>query len=1044
MNWNRRIWTLLLAWIGAASFQTVAATAAVGARLIPQPASAASFVLDGDGRLWTWGGNESGELGDGSLACRARPQAVPFPAGVTRWQSVSAGSRVLALDQAGRLWGWGAASLVRIGVALKRQPMPVAIGGPTNRWRLVASAAAGNVDLTLDAAGEAFVWRFPTAAPPGGVAPFANYQAEPVARPAGVTRWLDAVAGRRHLLLRSDAGRLFFLGVNEGGTAGPLGLTSTEEQFVEVSSPKPGRQWLAVAAGADQSYGQLSDGEWYFWGVSPEPVDGRIVLRPQPEPSVLIRPDGVEAWRRVVGGATFALLLTGDGRTFGLGDNSLGKLAYPRGYDWSVSFTNAPRRVFPVGPIAQHVRDISAGLNHAMVLGEDGLLYSWGANEAGQLGRAANGSDWRPANVRGTAAPFSPAAPALPQLGWRPIEPALIAPMLAGAPGQSARFELHRPDTNTLRIPIRLELTSPHSLPGLPLDRLELQVNGVPQDSLLTEFQFLPPERILQLALAPRFGTGPGVAASLGIRAVVPPWVEWAGPDITPLSLGFPAPLSLPPSGFIERIPVARWTAGETNWVPVIVSDPDGFVTTVELYADCAPLPCDPPEFIGRQRLERGFPRVVLPLRFPWVPAEVGPRRFVLVLRDNAGSVVTNRVSTVSVVAPERFRLSWSDPAPVVEAPTSLAVRLEDLRGGGAVSLARIELIDESSGAVVEAGSVASLPGQVQFHFDRRGSFAATATVRTLDGGETTASSSPVKVVTEAGLPTVILEASDPAASEAGLDPGEIRLTRFGGNLARALGVSLSVGLPPAGAVPPPRLGLNPRAVRDVDFAAIPSRTTFPAGVRSITIPIRPLADDETEGNEGINVVLGSGLNVYETLPGMASALVILHDRATNSVTTAELTVSARDGRHPATQPLVVRLRGTNAAVGLEALELVADNWVVGLGPTVTLAPPLPLGPLTLWARATDRLGGVMESAPVTLEIVPELRLALRLPEPDGTERWHVSLQPDFTDLQLESSNDLLEWRPIEVFRPTPLIRVFEVPFTADRPARFLRVVPAP
>ncbi len=1043
------------------------------ARLVRQPASSASFVLDAEGRLWAWGENEAGELADGTLVRRARPKAVPFPAGVIRWQSISAGSRVLALDQAGRLWGWGAVGYVRTGWAIQRQPKPTLISGPTNRWRSVASAATGNVDVTVDDGGHAFVWRFPRLQVPSLTAPFATYRAEPITPPAGAARWVSAIAGRQHALLLSDSGQVFFLGVNVTGTAGPGGLETAAEQFVEVPAPKVNRRWVAVAAGADQSFAQLSDGEWYFWGAVPSFIDGRSVIRSQPDPAVLKRPDGVTTWRRVVGGESFALLLSDAGRVFGLGDNSLGQLAYPRGHEWDASFADLPRRVFPVGPIAQDVRDISAGLHHALVLGEDGLLYTWGANDVGQLGRAANGSDWRPATVRGEAAPFSPEAPPFPLLAWHAIEPTLIAPMLAGASGQAARFELQRPDTNRIRIPVRLELTSPHSLPGLPFNRVELVADGVTQGSLNQQVQLQLTASSTQVALVPGFGLGAGVAASLGLRAAVPPWVEWEGADTTPLNLGFPGPLSFPPTGSVQLDPTAdRWIVGDTNVVSATVSDPDGFVTAVELYAVCNPFPCNTPELIGRRTFTRGIPRISRQLAFPWVPADPRPgetvglvdpanygfpgsprrsvfRQFTLVLHDNAGSIITNHSPVIEVVLPDRFRLTLMDAPRVVEAPATLRVRLEELRPGSTVTRARLVLTNSSVSEVKDVRLLGSLPTEAEFSLVSAGTVQAMALIQTADGAETILRSASVKVATGATLPTVIIEATDSDANEEGLKPGEVRLTRFGGSVAESLAVRLAAGVPAVGAVPPPRLRAVIAAIEDVDFRRIPPRVVFAAGVRSITVPVVPLPDAEVEGNEGMTVVLKADLSSYETLPGLSSALVLIHDRQTNSPTSVELDVPVGDGRHSALQPLTVRVSGTNSVVGIEKLELVADGLVFGevelyYGSTLTLFPPLPLGSLTLRARATDRLGGVAESAPVTLEIIPELRLSQRRPEPDGSELWRVSLQPDFTDLQLESSDDLDEWRPVGVFRPNPLFRVFEVPFAPDRPARFLRVVPAP
>lgn len=63
-----------------------------------------SLALDRRGRLWSWGGNSYGQLGDGTNTHRSSPAVV----GLDRVVAVSAGDyHSLALTADGRVWGWG-------------------------------------------------------------------------------------------------------------------------------------------------------------------------------------------------------------------------------------------------------------------------------------------------------------------------------------------------------------------------------------------------------------------------------------------------------------------------------------------------------------------------------------------------------------------------------------------------------------------------------------------------------------------------------------------------------------------------------------------------------------------------------------------------------------------------------------------------------------------------------------------------------------------------------------------------------------------------
>lgn len=72
----------------------------------------AAALLD-DGTVWTWGLNESGQLGDGTTAARVQPRQVVGLSGVVR---VSAGRcHTLALKADGTVWAWGCNSTGQLG-----------------------------------------------------------------------------------------------------------------------------------------------------------------------------------------------------------------------------------------------------------------------------------------------------------------------------------------------------------------------------------------------------------------------------------------------------------------------------------------------------------------------------------------------------------------------------------------------------------------------------------------------------------------------------------------------------------------------------------------------------------------------------------------------------------------------------------------------------------------------------------------------------------------------------------------------------------------
>jgi len=96
---------------------------------------------------------------------------------------------------------------------------------------------------------------------------------------------------------------------------------------------------------------------------------------------------------------------------------------------------------------------------------------------------------------------------------------------------------------------------------------------------------------------------------------------------------------------------------------------------------------------------------------------------------------------------------------------------------------------------------------------------------------------------------TVTVSVPDAAAAEAGRDPGVIRLTRAGGNLAAALVVAYAAG---------------GTATAGSDYQPLSGSVTFPAGERSVDLTISPIDDTAVEPVETVVVALlgGAGYTV--------------------------------------------------------------------------------------------------------------------------------------------------------------------------------------
>jgi len=106
-----------------------------------------------DGSLWTWGGNGSGELGNNTTITSSTP--VTTFAGGNNWKQVSIGYVMTAIKTDGTLWSWGNATNGALGNNLftVNRSIPVTTFAGGNNWKSVGKSGLAiksglNVDLS--------------------------------------------------------------------------------------------------------------------------------------------------------------------------------------------------------------------------------------------------------------------------------------------------------------------------------------------------------------------------------------------------------------------------------------------------------------------------------------------------------------------------------------------------------------------------------------------------------------------------------------------------------------------------------------------------------------------------------------------------------------------------------------------------------------------------------------------------------------------------------------------------------------------------------
>lgn len=220
-------------------------------------------ALRSDGVVLCWGSNGNGRLGDGTAEPR-RLVPTPVSGGTFTAVSASSGSHTCALGTDQRLWCWGANSAGRLGdgSVMDRNIPTLVVGGFF--WTSVSAGLSHTCALTTT--GAARCWGTGTSGQLGTGS--ASSQSIPVPVTGGLT-FASISTGGSHTCAVTPAGAGWCWGDNGSGRLGD-GTQVTKLEPVEVSGAFA---WSRLAAGGQHSCGWTTAGSALCWGRN---IEGQV------------------------------------------------------------------------------------------------------------------------------------------------------------------------------------------------------------------------------------------------------------------------------------------------------------------------------------------------------------------------------------------------------------------------------------------------------------------------------------------------------------------------------------------------------------------------------------------------------------------------------------------------------------------------------------------------------------------------------------------------------------------------------------------------
>ncbi len=375
------------------------------------------LIITSEGRVFTWGFNEEGQLGNGSLSPSLMPQVINpyfnrvfitpepfFPShnidlfSLSRYHS-------LALDKNHQLFAWGANNFGQLGNdSSQGSPYPINITSriPLTEDEIVDQIFTGpEHSAVLTSMGRLFVWGS------NRYRQLSQDNIDVIKRPMDISHLFaldddefiidkQMNASSTHLALTSK-GRVFFWGrvlVGESSYSIRTSPSDITKDFDLLS----GETIAQISIGNQQQAILTSHGRVFMWGRNSSGQLGNGTNTASPTPvditsQFTLRTD--ESITKVVTSQWFTGALTSQGRVFIWGSNN-GRFG-----NGTYASSNTPvdvTRHINTDP-AELITNLSLGNYHVSALTSFGRIFLWGENGFGQLGTGFSHDQKEPVDI---------------------------------------------------------------------------------------------------------------------------------------------------------------------------------------------------------------------------------------------------------------------------------------------------------------------------------------------------------------------------------------------------------------------------------------------------------------------------------------------------------------------------------------------------------------------------------------------------------------------------------------------------------------------
>ena len=348
-----------------------------------------TIILDNSGKLYAWGKNTDGQLGDGTNNQR-NDQILINTGGILNKVIVSivcGGIHSTALDNTGKVYAWGANGDGQLGDGTnvyKNTSTLINTGAIANK--VIVSIACGySHTIALDNTGKVYAWGANGDGQLGdGTSGTGTNKNTPILINTGaiMDKIIVSIAcGSNHTIALDNNGNLYAWGKNIFGQLGD-GTNVFKNTPILINRAIINNTIVSITCGGSHTIALDNTGKVYIWGYNRNGEFGDGTNVDKNIPTLINNGDiANKVIVSILGGYNHTIAIDNTGKLYSWGYNGKGQ----------VGNGNTTNQYNPIlintGDIANKlIVYIACGQFYTMALDNTGKLYAWGDNGVGQLG----------------------------------------------------------------------------------------------------------------------------------------------------------------------------------------------------------------------------------------------------------------------------------------------------------------------------------------------------------------------------------------------------------------------------------------------------------------------------------------------------------------------------------------------------------------------------------------------------------------------------------------------------------------------------------